>query len=471
MAVFVVGLTGKRLMPTTERKARILLKSGRAEIFCRNPFTIHLLYKTGGAVQHLDEGVDTGSQHIGIAVVHGEKVLHKAEISLRRSMEKRKLIETRKEYRRGRRYRKVRYRHPKWRFHAVRKYIPGGYKKKGIFRFWKKMDMCYTSPRNKGWLPPSIQSKIDHHIYWLNQYKNVLPEDTALNIEVGRFDMARMENPKIHGEQYQRGPMYDFENRKAYVLDRDRYKCRCCGDKAGAKRKDGTVVKMSIHHVNFRINGATDNPKYLACVCDKCHTSENHKPGGVLYDWMKKNKKFSQGLRDASFMNILRHRMWKAFPESAFTYGNITNARRKELGLDKEHANDAVAVALLNTSIEKVSFHGNIVYIQQVRKKKRSLHEATPRKGRKEKNRTAARNSKNTKCVNGICLFDKVKVPGAGVGWVTGFAGGSCYIKDRNGEYVTLSPSYKQVALGKVTVLHHCGNWIAGLRTAIGNGS
>ena len=33
MAVFVIGLTEKRLMPTTERKARILLKQKKAEGF------------------------------------------------------------------------------------------------------------------------------------------------------------------------------------------------------------------------------------------------------------------------------------------------------------------------------------------------------------------------------------------------------------------------------------------------------
>ena len=41
--VTVVSQTGKPLMPTTEYKARRLLKKGRAEIFCRHPFTIRLL--------------------------------------------------------------------------------------------------------------------------------------------------------------------------------------------------------------------------------------------------------------------------------------------------------------------------------------------------------------------------------------------------------------------------------------------
>ena len=471
MAVFVVGQTGKRLMPTTERKARVLLESGKAEVFCRNPFTIQLSYKTGGATQHLDMGVDTGSQHIGIAIVHGNKVLHEAEISLRRSMEKRKLMETRKEYRRGRRYRKVRYRHPKWRHHTVRRYLPDGYKKKGTLRHWKKMEANFASSREAGWIPPSLQSKVDHHIRWIRRFLNVLPKGTSLKIEVARFDMARMEDPNIHGEQYQRGPMYDYENLKAYVLARDGYKCQCCKAKAGSRRKDGTIVKMHMHHVDFKSQGASDNPANIASVCDACHTAANHKPGGKLYEWMVKHKKFKQGLRDATFMNILRPRIEGKFPKATFTYGNVTSARRKELLLDKSHANDAVAIALLMTEVEKVSFSSVVEYVQQVRRKKRSMHEATPRKGRKEKNRTAARSPKNTKESGGICLFDKVQMEGAGIGWVTGFASGACYIKDKTGEYVTSSQKYKQVPIGKLHVLHHCGSWVNGLLVPIGNGS
>ena len=78
------------------------------------------------------------------------------------------------------------------------------------------------------------------------------------------------------------------------------------------------------HHILFRSRGATDNPKYLASVCDTCHTAEAHKPGEILYEWMEQEKQFARGLRDATFMNILRRRLFQAFPEATFTYGNIT---------------------------------------------------------------------------------------------------------------------------------------------------
>ena len=69
MSVFVVGLNGCRLMPVSERKARLLLKGGKASVYRKVPFTIKLNYKTGSTVQPGYLGIDTGSQHIGVSVV------------------------------------------------------------------------------------------------------------------------------------------------------------------------------------------------------------------------------------------------------------------------------------------------------------------------------------------------------------------------------------------------------------------
>ena len=69
MYVFVIGLDGTRLMPCKPRKARKLIEAHKAEIYKKQPFTIRLLYKTGCATQPVTIGIDTGSQHIGIAVI------------------------------------------------------------------------------------------------------------------------------------------------------------------------------------------------------------------------------------------------------------------------------------------------------------------------------------------------------------------------------------------------------------------
>jgi hypothetical protein len=47
-------------MPTTPRKARILLKLGKAKVANRTPFTIQLTIATGETKQPISLGVDAG---------------------------------------------------------------------------------------------------------------------------------------------------------------------------------------------------------------------------------------------------------------------------------------------------------------------------------------------------------------------------------------------------------------------------
>ena len=66
--VFVLNMRGEPLMPCNQRKARILLKEGKAVINKYNPFTIQLAYATGETKQDCHIGVDTGGKHSGIAI-------------------------------------------------------------------------------------------------------------------------------------------------------------------------------------------------------------------------------------------------------------------------------------------------------------------------------------------------------------------------------------------------------------------
>ena len=459
-SVFVVSKSGKRLMPTTPRKARLLLKSGRATVFCGRPFAIQLNYKTGGAVRETTLGIDTGSQHIGVAVNAEDRIIYEAEIILRDTMEKRKLLEARKAFRQTRRYRKVRYRKNKFRHHTKRVYVKKAIKRHGHKTHWAKITYSTETNRHEGWLPPSIEQKVNHHFEWIDRYLNLLPGNPRLVIEVGRFDIARMKDPTIHGELYQRGPQYDYENVKAYVFGRDGYKCKCCGKKAGSKRENGTTVKLIAHHVLLKAEGATDNPEFLASVCDACHTTRNHKPGGILYKWYVEGKVFKRGYRDATFMNILRRRMFNKYPNATFTYGNITVADRKRFLLSKSHTNDAIAIASLESDAVDIRV-APIVY-KQVRKKKRSLHEASPRKGKKEPNREAKRNGKNTKSSRGYNRWDKVSFCGQ-VGWIKSFCsnGDAARVVNADGKYMAI-PGTNNIChmLPTLKLLSHNNNWV-----------
>lgn len=171
---------------------------------------------------------------------------------------------------------------------------------------------------------------------------------------------------------------------------------------------------------------------------------------------MAEGKKL-QRYKEGTFMNIFRKRVFTKYPQAKITYGYITTPRRKELGLEKSHENDAIAIS----GIEKIDKVVDYSFkVKQFRKKKRSLHEATARKGRKTKNTTSKRNVKNIKQLEGFFLDDRVKVYGQ-IGYIVGFTGASmAYVKDIDGNYITkLNKSYKQINLKECEFLNHNNNW------------
>ena len=416
MRVFVKNMRGQALMPCSQRKARLLLKQKKAKIVDYKPFTIQLCYATGEAKQEVTIGIDEGARHIGIAIISQDNVLVKGEVELRQDVHS--LLLTRAQYRRGRRYRKNRYR-------------------KARFLNRKKPE---------GWLPPSIRAKMNANFAWIDKFCSLVP-NPKLRIEVGKFDTAKMINSDIQGVDYQHGQTYGYYDVRYYVFARDEYTCQVC-------KKKGKILHT--HHIVYRSEGGTDRADNLITVCSDCHTSKNHKQGGILWKWMKEHKNVKQ-YKEPPFMNTLRIRTFKKYPNAEITYGSKTSPRRKELGLEKTHYNDAIAI----TGVKSIKENPNSVFfVKQFRKKKRSLHEATPRKGRKFPNVTQKRNSKNTKELRGWYLNDEVACFGKR-GWISGFTGtSSAYIVDGNGQYIQMpNKNYKQVTLNNVTRICHNNTW------------
>ena len=108
----------------------------------------------------------------------------------------------------------------------------------------------------------------------------------------------------------------------------------------------------------------------------------------------QKLKKKVKHFKEPPFMHAMRKAVFQRYPQAIITYGNITQARRKELGLAKNHCNDAIAISGIQNIQSNLD---EWIKVIQIRKKKRSLHEANPRKGRKTKNTEGKRNSKKYK--------------------------------------------------------------------------
>lgn len=418
MIVYVINKYGRPLMPTKPSKARKLLKNKKAKIVSYKPFTIQLIYGSRGYTQNVNLGVDLGTKHVGVAIVSEDKVLDKGEIELRQDISKN--ITTRRQYRRSRRNRKTRYRKA---------------------RFLNRI-----STKKEGWLPPSIKSRIDNTFFWIDKFVSLLP-NPKLHIEVGKFDIQKIENPNIQGKEYQEGDTFGFYNTRYYVFERDNYTCQVCG----AKDKI-----LQTHHIVYKSLGGTDRAANLITICTDCHTSENHKKGHILYKWCMKKKK-TPNYKGSTFMNIIRIKVFKKYSNARITYGSITTPKRKSLNLEKTHHNDAIAITNINQINKNTS---DYFLIKQFRKKKRSLHEAIPRKGRKNKNTTAKRNNRNTKSSKGFFLNDLVKFEDQKV-YISGFTStAACYLKNIVGNYITKKgKNYKSINLSECRLINHNNNW------------
>jgi len=418
LRVFVKNMRREPLMPCSPRKARILLKANQAKIVDYRPFTIQLAIPTGESAQESTVGIDLGSKHIGIAVQSKNKVLAKGEIELRGDVKEK--LATRKIYRRSRRNRKTRYR--KVRF------------------------LNRTSSKKEGWLPPSILSRTCNAFRWIDQFTSLVP-NPKLIIEVGKFDVQKMMNPDIQGKEYQQGDTFGYHDVRYYIFARDNYTCQAC-----RKSKDKI---LQTHHIVYKSQGGTDRASNLITVCTDCHTHENHQEGKIFWKWMKE-KKMAPQFKEVPFLNTIRRRIFSKYPEAQVTYGSVTTPRRKELGLEKTHYNDALVISGINEDWQDKS---GFFYIKQARKKKRSLHEATARKGRKEANRTQARNKKNTQSSNGFYLNDQVELFGKR-GYISGFCNGGTYIQNITGNYITIpEKTYKQVGFKSIKFVCHNNNW------------
>ena len=178
--VYVVNVNGKPLMPCKEAKARRLLKNNKAKIRKKEPFTIQLLFECENQVQDITLGIDAGSKHIGLSATSEQKELYAADVELRNDIVE--LLSTRRQYRQARRNR-LRYRAP---------------------RFFNRVHS-----KNRGQLVPSIEQKIGTHLRVVSDVCGILSISKII-VETASFDIQKIKNPDINGEEYQQGANWVF---------------------------------------------------------------------------------------------------------------------------------------------------------------------------------------------------------------------------------------------------------------------
>lgn len=406
--VYIISKNGQPIMPTENHaKVRLLLKSGKAMVVKRTPFTIRLTGTSKTYIQDITLGIDAGSKHVGMSATTTKKELFAAELRPRNDVVD--LMSSRLEMRRSRRNRTTRYRQPRFnnRVHS----------------------------KNKGWLAPSVEVKIWNHIQGVRLVTKLLPLATIL-VETAEFDLQRLKameagEPLPVGTDYQLGEQYNHYNVRQYVLYRDGYTCQCCGTHTTVRRQ----VKLHVHHLESRKVGG-DAPDNLITLCEDCH--KGYHAGTVQLQTTRRRRRAT---RDAAFMGIMRKTLMKRlrnmFPNInvCSTYGYITKYWRERKNIAKTHISDAF-VATKN--FDALRFDRPLLIIPK-RQHNRQIHKCKINKGGTRKlNQTP-------KFVFGYQLFDRVLCKEQ-EGFIFGRrSSGGFDIRKLNGEKINPNINYRKL--------------------------
>lgn len=309
--VFILDADKKPLMPCTLRRARQLLKQHQAAVYRRHPFTLILKHRHGGEVQPVELKVDPGSKVTGLALVAefqgGRTVVWAGELEHRGWVVK-KALDRRRMARRSRRSRKTRHRAPRF---ANRKYA-------------------------KGWLPPSLRSRVDNIYQWGMRLTQRAPI-VKVHTEIVRFDTQQLANPEITGVEYQRGTLFGYEV-KEYLLEKWEHQCAYCG-------KEG--VPLEIEHIVPRSRGGSDRVSNLTLACHDCNQRKGSQTAAE-FGYPEVQAQAQRPLRDATAMNATRYAIGDRLKELGlpvgFWSGGRTKHNRVVQGYPKTHWIDATCV-------------------------------------------------------------------------------------------------------------------------------
>ncbi|WP_292484621.1 RNA-guided endonuclease IscB [Methanohalobium sp.] len=266
--------------------------------------------------------IDYGSRYTGLAVLKSNRdVVWLAQVNHRTDIKKK--LDDRRSFRRRRRSQNLRYRKPRFD----------------------------NRKRTEGWLPPSLQSRVDNIQSWV---RKLIPI-SSISYENIRFDTQLMENPEIKGIEYQQGNLQGYEVRE-YLLDKFQRTCVYCG------RQD---AQLEVEHIVPRIRNGSDRVSNLAISCHDCNQNKG-KMTAEEFGHPEVHDKAKKPLKDTAIVNSTR---WKVFdllkdtklPVECGT-GALTKMNRIKLNLPKDHHFDACCVG--KSTPDELRFKTNeILYI------------------------------------------------------------------------------------------------------------
>jgi 5-methylcytosine-specific restriction endonuclease McrA len=309
--VFVLDKNKQPLMPCHPARARELLTLGKASVFKRFPFTIILKHREGGETQPIALKVDPGSKETGIVIVgdfkRGKRVVW-ASVLEHRGQQIKNAIEICRSLRRGRRARHTRYRPARFN----------------------------NRTRPKGWLPPSLMSRIDNIWTWARR----LNQSCTINMisqELVKFDTQLMQDAEISGVEYQQGALVGYEVRE-YLLEKWQRKCAYCGAKN---------IPLEVEHITPKSRGGTNRISNLALACRACNERKGSQTA-TEFGYPNIQKQAKRPLKDATAVNTTRWALYNRLKSSDLPVeigtGGRTKYNRTQQGYPKAHWIDASCV-------------------------------------------------------------------------------------------------------------------------------
>ena len=308
--VFVVNQQRKPLDPIHPGRARFLLKAGHAAVLRRYPFTIILKdEKQDTEPDPLSVKIDPGSKTTGLAIINDQtgQVVWAAELS-HRSQKVKANLDARRMHRRFRRQRHTRYRKPRFS----------------------------NRTRRKGWLPPSLESRIQNILTWVDRLRMFAPV-AAISQELVKFDTQLMQNPDISGIEYQQGTLQGYEIRE-YLLEKWGRKCAYC-------QKGG--IPLEIEHLIPKSRGGSNRSSNLALACEPCNKAKDNQTAEE-FGFPHLMKEAKKPLKDAVAVTATRWELYRrlnalGLPVEIGT-GGKTKYNRSIRHIPKTHWLDAACV-------------------------------------------------------------------------------------------------------------------------------
>ena len=349
--VYVLAKNGSPLMPTENHGyVRILLKSHRAVVVRKNPFTIRLKFKTTAYTQPLVCGIDPGRTNIGIAVAteDGECVFSANADTCNKDVPKRMAERKahRMESRRGERLRRQRRAKAAGTCFAERERILPGCEKPIICKFIKNSEARFNNrKRDEGWLTPTANHLLTCHLNLLKKIQRILPISKVV-LEINSFAFMAMDNPNIQRWQYQRGPLYGKGSVEDAVFASQNGKCLFCD--CGIQH---------FHHVVPKSKGGSNTLPNIVGLCESHHRLV-HTDSKWASQLSEKKAGMNKKYGALSVLNQIIPALaaeLSSIPgvEVFVTDGRSTKAFREVHGVAKDHHIDAycIACSVLNEGI------------------------------------------------------------------------------------------------------------------------